>query len=182
MNSVEVNAEQARHRIDINNPDRAVYEWVVKRYPGVNDAALIAESETIIAQYDIFGGLHKLDEIKIKPPYVFGLASPRKRQGVDDRYVIVMPGWSYVYEHRVVERFSAVSASKAFYRKGKLVEIKNADYKPPEMLDCVIFGHQHIATGVCELLVVGPDGRTFGSDNDAHVPFRSIHEARSFVR
>lgn len=177
MNVAEIHAEDARRRLDANNPDRAVYWWQVKRWPGARDDELIADAEVLIAEYDNRGMLHRLDEIKVQPPYIFELISPRSPQGIKHRYVVIEPGWTHVWEHRVVESFSVGGESMTIWspKTGKPTIIKSPDFQSARIIDCAIFGHQHLKTGMTELMLVTPDG----SD---HGPFFSLHEARAFVK
>lgn len=172
-----VNEENRRRQIDADNANRAVYWWRVKRFPGVNDADLIAEAEVILSEYEPNGFLHRLDEIRIAPPYVFELVSPRATQGIKHRYVVIDPGWSHVWEHRVLESFSVVAKSIGLWNPltGKQIIIDTPDYQAPRMIDCAIYGHQHLKKGVTEVMLVAPDG----SD---HGPFFSLADARAFVK
>lgn len=172
-----VNDENLRRQIDADNANRAVYWWRVKRWPGIRDDDLIDRAEVLIAEYDVFGVLHKLDEIKIAPPYIFELLSPRLTQGIKHRYVVIEPGFSHVWEHRVLESFSVVAKNVGLWnpRTGKQIIVETPDYQVPRMIDCAIYGHQHLKTGVTEVMLVAPDG----SD---HGPFFSLADARAFVK
>lgn len=171
-----MNLANVRRRLDENNAERAVFWWAVKRWPGARDKQLIADSEVIIAEYDNCGGLHGLGEINFQPPYIFELVSPRQAQGIQHRYVVIEPGWTHVWEHRVVESFSIGAENLEVWnpRTGKKSILTSPDFHSSKMVDCAIYGHQHLKTGVTEVMVVSPDGKEHG-------PFFSLHEARAFV-
>lgn len=154
------NIENMRRKIDAENRDRAVFYWQVWRLPDVLDENGVDNAEVIVSEYDAFGILHRLAEIKVMPPYLFCLISPRAAQGIPHRFVRIDPGWAFIWQHRVRESVCIGSPGSPGYR-------------PPTLEDCAIFGREH-CDGRQELMLVYPDGAAFG--------FATMHGALAHSR
>lgn len=154
------NLENMRRKLDAENRDRAVFYWEVRRMPESIGEEGWSNTEVIISEYDAHNILHRLAEIKVMPPYLFCLISPRAAEGIPHRFVRIDPGWHFIWQHRVRE--SACIGSPG-----------TPGYRPPTLEDCAIFGRNHI-DGRQELMLVYPDGAAYG--------FATMHGALAHSR
>jgi hypothetical protein len=125
----------ARRRFAVDRT-RAAYFWQVRRW--VDDITRVAQSDVLLAEYDVFGGLHRLAEVP-PAPFIWCAESYRTGEGVPSRSVPVPAGFEPIWLHRVREGRSFTS---------EFVAIE----------DCLIFGRREIFTGREDVLLLYPDG------------------------
>jgi hypothetical protein len=136
-------------RKDAQNLNLAAYSWQVRRCPTVLVQGEEPDTEILLAEYDVQGKIHQLDEIVMPPPYLFCLIS--SRANIPNRFVRIDPGWTHVYCHRV---------------QGALGIAGNGF----PQVDCVIYGTRSLIDMQMNILIVYPSGLVYG-------PFFSLKEA-----
>jgi hypothetical protein len=154
----DINQENLRRKLEADRADIAAFLWEVRRVPEHMVDGAQVDSEIIIAEYDNAGILHRFNEIKVQPPYLFCAKS--ERTGVPSRYVHIEPGWEFIWHHRVRTSVCMVGQD-------------NPAYVPPITEDCVLLGRRHLFLLKEEVILIYPSGQFVG-------PFDSLMKALQY--